>query len=94
MTITPLQKMHIPPPNNIPLPKYYAAFHVHHVQLLKDQINYIYASLFNPELSTFLAAINLNYFATFPNLTTKLVQKYLTKTIFSAKGHLDLQYKK
>ena len=70
--ITPLQKMHISPPNNIPLPKYYAAFHV---QLIKDQINYLYAALFSPAISTFLAAINLNYFATFPNLTTKLVKK-------------------
>ena len=72
--ITPLLKTRILPQNNIPLPKSYAVFHVHHVQSLKDQINYLYAAHFNPEISTFLAAINLNYFATFPNLTTKLVK--------------------
>ena len=71
---TPQQKMRILPQNNISLPKFYSAFHVHHVQLLKDQINYLYAALFSPALSTFLAAIKLNYFATFPNLTTKLVK--------------------
>ena len=81
-TITPLQKIHIPPPNNIPLPKSYVAFHVHHVQLIKDQISYLYAALFSPAISTFLAAINLSYFATFSNLTTKLVQKHLTKPYY------------
>ena len=51
--ITPLQKIHIPPPNNVPLPKYYADFHIHHVQLIKNQINYLYAALFSPTISTF-----------------------------------------
>ena len=35
----------------------------------------------------------MGYFTTFPNLTTTLVKKYLQKSIFNAKGHLDQQYK-
>lgn len=81
------------PPNNIPLHKYYISFHVYHIQLIKEEINYLYATLFSPAISTFITAITLGYFTTFPNLTTVLVKKYLTKTIFSAKFHLDQQYK-
>ena len=33
------------------------------------------------------------FFITFPNLTAKLVSKYVMKSIASSKGHLDQQYK-
>ena len=91
--IMPLQKVRIPPPNNIPLRKYYILFHVHHLQLIKEQINYLFTALFSPAISTFLTAIKIGYFTTFPNLTKTLVKKYLTKTIISAKGYLVQQYK-
>ena len=81
------------PPNNIPLHKYHVYFHVHHMQLIKEHINYLYAVLFSPLISSFLTAISLGYFATFTNLTTVQFNKHKIKTIFSAKGHLDQQYK-
>ena len=51
--ITPLQKSRILPPNNIQLHKYYVSFHVDHLQLIKEQINYLYATLFSHAISTF-----------------------------------------
>ena len=45
-------------------------------------------------LFCFLYQLTLIYqLLTFPNVTAKIVDKYLTKYITSAKGHLDQQYK-
>ena len=66
---------------------------MYELNLIQDQINYLYAACFSPPQSTFLHAIRQGFFVTFPNLTAKLVSKYLIKSVASAKGHLDQQYK-
>ena len=63
------------------------------LNLIHDQINYLYAASFSPPKSTFLHAIKEGFFITFPNLTAKLVSKYLIKSMASSKGYLDQQYK-
>ena len=92
--ITPLQKIRIIPPNNIPLHNYYVSVHVRHIQLIKENINYVCTVLFSPAVSTFLTVITLGYSATFQNLTTVSIKtKYVTKNVFNTKCHLDQQYK-
>ena len=54
---------------------------------------YLYATCFSTPKFTFLSVIKARFFTTFPNLTAKLVSKHLDKSITSAKGHLDQQYK-
>ena len=70
----------------------YLLQHVHNIKVISEQVNYIYAACFSPAKSTFLNAIKQGYFSSFPNLTTTNVEKYLTPSISSAKGHLDQQY--
>ena len=63
------------------------------LNVIQNQINYLYAACFSPPKSTFLHAIKQGFFITFPNLIAQLVSKYLIKSVASAKGHLDQQYK-
>ena len=84
-------------PHNIKT-TYFKKFHtqtnnnVYELNLIQDQINYLYAACFSPPKSTFLHAILQGFFVTFPNLTAKLVSKYLIKSIASAKDHLYQQH--
>ena len=52
-------------------------------------IQYIHASLFSPSKSTLLQAIRNNNLIGWPGLTIANVQKNLTETPATAKGHLD-----
>ena len=45
--------------------------------------------VFQPPIKTFLEAVRRNHLITWPDLTPKLITKYLTPTIATAKGHLN-----
>ena len=55
----------------------------------RDLIRYLHAACFSPPIKTFLQALQRNQLITWPGLTSKLVTKYLTPTIATAKGHLN-----
>ena len=50
---------------------------------------YYAACCYNMRPSTLLRAIRLNYFTTWPGMTTSLISKHLPKSVASSKGHLD-----
>ena len=54
----------------------------------KDLALYLHATCFSPTKDTFLKAIKNNHFIGWPGLTATLIQKHLTPTIASIKGHL------
>ena len=62
---------------------------IYELHLIQDQINYLYAACFSPPKFIFLHGIKEGFFITFPNLTAKLVSKYLIKSVASSKGNLD-----
>ena len=55
---------------------------------IKDLIMYLHRACFSPTISTWVQAIDAGYFVTWPGLTSKLVKKYLPKSIATAKGHM------
>ena len=58
-------------------------------QPTKHLIQYLHATLGSPSKSTLLHAIRNNHLIGWPGLTVKNVNKYLTETPATAKGHLD-----
>jgi hypothetical protein len=54
-----------------------------------DLVDYYHACCFSPHKQTFLRAINNGNFATWPGLTPRSVTWFMTKSIVTAKGHLD-----
>jgi hypothetical protein len=54
-----------------------------------DLIQYHHASCFSPRQSTWLDAIRNGQFTTWPGVTVSAVQRYFTKSIATALGHLD-----
>ena len=54
-------------------------------------VHWLHAATFSPSPSTFLDAIQCNFFATWPGLTPDIVQRYLTLSDATVKGHLDQQ---
>ena len=54
-----------------------------------DLADFLHIACFSPVISTFLQAVDNNYFTIWPGLTTKLIQKHLTNKIRTAKGHLN-----
>ena len=59
----------------------------------KHLANYLYKCCFSPALTTFKKAIANGNFLTWPGLQEKTIQKYLTETPATAKGHLDQERK-
>ena len=55
----------------------------------RDLIRYLHAACFSPPIKTFFEAVRRNQLITWPGLTPKLITKYLTPTIATAKGHLN-----
>ena len=53
-----------------------------------DLVKYLHLACWSPSPRTWCKAIEKGYFATFPGLTTALVNKHLSKSISTAKGHL------
>ena len=54
---------------------------------------YLVGASFSPSKSSLLRAIRRHHFTNWPGLTTNLINKYLPKTIATAKGHLDQEFK-
>eukprot|EP00957_Ditylum_brightwellii_P206294 15347724-Ditylum_brightwellii.AAC.1 len=57
----------------------------------KDTVNYLHAAAFFPCIKTWKKAITAGYFTTWPGLTVDMVNKYLDKSMSTAKGHLAQQ---
>ena len=56
---------------------------------VNDLINFLHAAAFSPSKSTWIEAVRRNYFVTWPGVTVKAIQKYLSPSRAPAKGHLD-----
>jgi hypothetical protein len=65
--------------------------HAHETSNLKELINYLYATAFSPVKSTRIKAIKNRNFASWPGLTEHAVEKHLSKSTATVKGHLDQQ---
>ena len=57
----------------------------------KDLVQWLHAAAFSPSISTFLDAVECNFFTTWPNLTPQIIRRHLHTPIASVKGHLDQQ---
>jgi hypothetical protein len=55
----------------------------------KDLINYLHAACFSPVKSTWIKAIKNGNFSSWPGLNEHSVEKYLSKSTSTAKGHLN-----
>ena len=79
---------------SLPLPHDRTKHHAYTLFTPKTQqqpVQWLQAAAFSPSPSTFLDAIQHNFFATWPGLTTNIVRRHLTQTDATVKGHLDQQ---
>ena len=60
-------------------------------QTQQKLVQWLHAAAFSPSTSTFLDAIQRNFFATWPGLTPDIVRRYLPPSEATVKGHLDQQ---
>jgi hypothetical protein len=65
--------------------------HAHETSNLKELINYLHATVFSPVKSTCIKAIKNGNFASWSGLTEHAVEKYLSKSAATVKGHLKQQ---
>jgi hypothetical protein len=65
--------------------------HAHDNNNQKDLINYLHAACFSPVKSTWIKAIKNGNFSSSPGLNEHTVEKYLSKSTSTAKGHLNQQ---
>jgi hypothetical protein len=65
--------------------------HAHDNNNQKDLINYLHAACFSPVKSTWIKAIKNGKFSSWPGLNEHIVEKYLSKSTSTAKGHLNQQ---
>jgi hypothetical protein len=65
--------------------------HAHDSINQKDLINYLHAACFSPPKSTWITAIKNGHFTSWPGLTEHAVEKYLSKSTSTTKGHLNQQ---
>ena len=57
----------------------------------KDLVQWLQAAAFSPSISTFLDAVECNFFTTWWNLTPHIICHHLHTPIETLKGHLDQQ---
>jgi hypothetical protein len=75
-----------------PKSNYKNAFnHEHETSNLKELINYLHATAFSPVKSTWIKAIRNGNFSSWPGLTEQGVEKNLSKSTATVKGHLKQQ---
>jgi hypothetical protein len=67
--------------------------HAHGNNNQKDLINYLHAACFSPVKSTWITAIKNGNFSSWPGLTEHAVEKHLSKSTSTTKGHLNQQRK-
>jgi hypothetical protein len=72
-------------------PKISQCNHAHDNNNQKDLINYLHAACFSPVKSTWIKAIKNGNFSSWPGLNEQNVDKYLSKSTSTAKGHLNQQ---
>jgi hypothetical protein len=65
--------------------------HAHDNSNQKDLINYLHAACFSPVKSTWITAIKNGNFTSWPGLTEHPVEKHLSKSTSTTKGHLNQQ---
>jgi hypothetical protein len=65
--------------------------HAHDNNNKKDLINYLHVACFSPVKSTWIKAIKNGNFLSWPGLNEHSVEKYLSKSTSTAKGHLNQQ---
>jgi hypothetical protein len=65
--------------------------HAHDDSNQKDLINYLHAACFSPVKSTWITAIKNGSFTSWPGLTEHAVEKHLSKSTSTTKGHLNQQ---
>jgi hypothetical protein len=65
--------------------------HAHDNSSQKELINYLYAACFSPVKSTWIQAIKNSNFTSWPGLTEQAVEKHLSKSTATLKGHLNQQ---
>jgi hypothetical protein len=65
--------------------------HAHDNSYQKDLINYLHAACFSPVKSTWITAIKNGNFTSWPGLTEQAVEKHLSKSTSTIKGHLNQQ---
>ena len=53
-----------------------------------DLASYLHAACFSPVKSTFSQAISKHFFATWPGMTTKLINTHLAPVIATLQGHM------
>ena len=76
------------PPPTVPQPLISYAFDAHEMISKADLAQYLHCAAFILVVSTWTQAIDAGYFATWPVLTSDLVQKHPPKSLDTAKGHL------
>jgi hypothetical protein len=72
-------------------PKNAQCNHAHDNNNKKDLINYLHAAYFSPVKSTWIKAIKHGNFSSWLGLNEHSVEKYLSKSTSTAKGHLNQQ---
>jgi hypothetical protein len=65
--------------------------HAHDNNNQKDLNNYLHAACFSPVKSTWIKAIKNGNFSSWPGLNEHNVEKYLSKSTSTSKGHLNQQ---
>ena len=75
------------------IPDTLRANHVYETKPKQELTLFYHAACFSPAKRTFVDAININAFASWPGLTVELVNKYLPRTAVTIKGHIRQQYK-
>jgi hypothetical protein len=65
--------------------------HAHDNSNQKDLIIYLHAACFSPVKSTWITAIKNGNFSSWPGLTEHAVEKHLSKSTSTTKGHLNQQ---
>ena len=58
-----------------------------------DVISYLHATCMSPPKSTWIKAVDAQFFNTWPGLTSKAIKKYLIPSSATTKGHLDQEQK-
>jgi hypothetical protein len=65
--------------------------HAHDNSNQKDLINYLHAACFSPVKSTWITSIKNGNFTSWPGLTEQAVEKHLSKSTSTTKGHFNQQ---
>ena len=77
-------------PQTVPRVDSPVMFSAYEVQSVKSLINFLHKSCLSLPISVCLKAVQRNYLATFLGLSEKRIQRYCTKKLQTALGHMQL----